>query len=97
MARAESTLSFVWANEDSAKLGEGRGYGMETREGVVIVFFRPSIDFPGRCVRGQKFFIASMPGMYQDEWKEHIQVEVEERVKRDQLVSTSCVFFPSKC
>lgn len=43
------------------------------------------IDFPGRCVSGQRFFVASFPGIYQLWW---------ERLTVTPRLSSSCVFFP---
>lgn len=44
------------------------------------------IDFPGRIIRGQKFFIASFPGIYQLAWHRLVGAKV---------LSSACVFFPN--
>ena len=49
-------------------------------------------DFRGRRVAGQKFFVGSFPGIYEDEWKR--MTEGDERVKEGYAMSVSCVFFP---
>ena len=49
-------------------------------------------DFRGRRVAGQKFFVGSFPGIYEDEWKR--MTEGDEHVEEGRAMSVSCVFFP---
>ena len=55
-----------------------------------------SIDFSGRLRKAQKFFIASFPGKYEQQWNELIGSEAENSVHIDELISTSCVFYPGE-
>lgn len=54
--------------------------GKDKRENAVV-------NFPGRIVKDQRFFIASFPGKFGDEWTNLVGAV---------NVSTACVFFPKK-
>jgi len=57
-----------------------------------------ALEFSGRVVKGQKFFIASFPGQYEKEWEEFIHVSSAAAeplpIEKEQRLSTSCCFFP---
>ena len=83
----EKMLRLTWLDNRQLEVSIKRDFVARStlREG------KNSLNFAGRYSPQQKWFIASFPGMYEEEWKD--MVEGGALLPLEQQISVACVFY----